>query len=99
MQLTQTLLNKHPSLKALINHTNQAWQSLLATQKHPPIPLPPNLIITGIPRSGTSLLCRLLDDRSNSVIINEPADIFEPLNNPDIPEWISIFYQELRVKN
>lgn len=29
-------------------------------------------IITGIPRSGTSLLCRLCDDQEDSVAVNEP---------------------------
>ncbi len=34
-----------------------------------------NAIITGIPRSGTSYLCKLLHSRKNTVVINEPEYI------------------------
>ncbi len=34
-----------------------------------------NIIITGIPRSGTSYLCKLLNSLENSVVINEPEEI------------------------
>jgi hypothetical protein len=53
-------------------------------------------IITGIPRSGTSYLCRLLHFIPNYVVINEPAQIFPPLTNDLIPWQIATFYQELR---
>jgi hypothetical protein len=53
-------------------------------------------IITGIPRSGTSYLCRLLHTLSNCVVINEPAQIFPPLTNDLIPWQIATFYQDLR---
>ncbi|MBP6184538.1 MAG: hypothetical protein KA479_06315 [Saprospiraceae bacterium] len=37
-----------------------------------------NIILTGIPRSGTTLLCRLLSECNNVVALNEPlsADVF-----------------------
>ena len=53
-------------------------------------------IITGIPRSGTSYLCRLLNNLLNCVVINEPAPIFPPLTNDLIPWQIATFYQDLR---
>jgi hypothetical protein len=53
-------------------------------------------IITGIPRSGTSYLCRLLNNLSDCVVINEPAPIFPPLTNDLIPWQIATFYQDLR---
>ena len=53
-------------------------------------------IITGIPRSGTSYLCRLLHTLFNCVVINEPAPIFPPLTNDLIPWQIATFYQDLR---
>lgn len=34
-----------------------------------------NIIITGIPRSGTSYLCKLLNSIENIVVINEPQEI------------------------
>jgi len=56
----------------------------------------PEAIITGIPRSGTSYLCRLLHSIPNSVVINEPTQIFDPLNN-NLTFWqIATYYQELR---
>lgn len=58
----------------------------------------PELIITGIPRSGTSLLCRLLHELPDTVIINEPKEIFGPLTSGQPPSWIATFYRELRMK-
>ncbi|RKZ45568.1 MAG: hypothetical protein DRR16_24100, partial [Candidatus Parabeggiatoa sp. nov. 3] len=53
-------------------------------------------IITGIPRSGTSYLCRLLHSVPDCVVINEPTEIFAPLNN-QLTFWqVATFYQELR---
>ncbi|MEK8018244.1 MAG: sulfotransferase [Candidatus Parabeggiatoa sp.] len=56
----------------------------------------PEAIITGIPRSGTSYLCRLLHSVQDCVVINEPSAIFTPLAN-ELPPWqIAIYYQTLR---
>jgi len=56
----------------------------------------PQAIITGISRSGTSYLCRLLHTLPNCVVINEPTQIFAPLINELRPWQIATFYQELR---
>lgn len=56
----------------------------------------PQAIITGMPRSGTSYLCRLLHTIPDCVVINEPAQIFPPLINDLTPWQIATFYQELR---
>jgi hypothetical protein len=56
----------------------------------------PEAIITGIPRSGTSYLCRLLHTLQDCVIINEPSTIFRPLANELLPWQIAIYYQTLR---
>jgi hypothetical protein len=40
-----------------------------------------NLLITGIPRSGTSYVCALLNNIENTVIVNEPEEIFQILRN------------------
>lgn len=55
-----------------------------------------DLIITGLPRSGTSFLCRLLSERQQTVIINEPAQIFQSLTQESEPWGIPCFYGELR---
>jgi hypothetical protein len=56
----------------------------------------PEVVITGIPRSGTSLLCKRLDDLSNCVILNEPAEIFDPLTHGMNPFWLATYYRDLR---
>lgn len=57
---------------------------------------PPEGIITGIPRSGTSYLCRLLHEQRNHVVINEPAEIFAPLTQPAPGHGVACYYRELR---
>ena len=54
------------------------------------------LIITGIPRSGTSYLCSLLHQMENCVVINEPAEIFAPLIHQRIPWGVATYYRDLR---
>ncbi len=44
--------------------------------------------ITGIPRSGTSLLCSLLDALPNVAVLNEPAEIFRDFR---IPQFDALF--------
>lgn len=53
-------------------------------------------LITGIPRSGTSHLCRLLHTLPDCIAINEPPQIFHPLMSELYPWKIPIFYQEIR---
>lgn len=68
----------------------------LSTRRKPPSFFPPEAIITGIPRSGTSYLCRLLHSLPDCVVINEPTQIFEPLKN-NLTYWqVATFYRELR---
>lgn len=55
-----------------------------------------DLIITGLPRSGTSFLCRLLSERWQTFIVNEPAQIFRSLTEEPEPWGIPCFYGELR---
>lgn len=40
-----------------------------------------NLLITGIPRSGTSYLCSILNNTRNTVVVNEPEEIFQILQH------------------
>lgn len=56
----------------------------------------PEVVITGIPRSGTSYLCRQLHSVENCVVINEPQQIFQPLATQAIPWGVGTFYRELR---
>lgn len=56
----------------------------------------PEGLITGIPRSGTSYLCRLLHELRDHVVINEPAEIFVPLNQPAPGHGVASYYRDLR---
>lgn len=54
-----------------------------------------NLLITGIPRSGTSYLCTLLNRVKNTVVINEPAEVLKILRN-DSPVGLAQYYAFIR---
>ena len=56
----------------------------------------PELIVTGIPRSGTSYLSGLVHGVEDCVVINEPASVFAPLAGPGLPWGIPIYYRDLR---
>lgn len=66
----------------------------------------PNMIITGIPRSGTSYLCSLLNGIPDCAVINEPLEVISSLQSqpleccpwdiPSVPWGIPIFYLEQR---
>jgi hypothetical protein len=56
----------------------------------------PELIITGIPRSGTSYLCNLLHRYENCVVLNEPDFISRPLRKEPIPYSVATFYRDMR---
>lgn len=53
-------------------------------------------LITGIPRSGTSLLCRLLDGLPGQAVINEPAEIFAALERSPRPWGMAVLHREWR---
>jgi hypothetical protein len=55
-----------------------------------------DLIITGIPRSGTSFLCNLLHGYDNCVVLNEPPEIVPALSG-NIPPWpLAALYRNRR---
>jgi hypothetical protein len=56
-----------------------------------------NLIITGIPRSGTSYACALLNNVENTVIVNEPEEIFKVLRNGSDDDLKS-YYDHIRYR-
>src|SRR6056297_16655 len=55
----------------------------------------PDFVITGIPRSGTSLFSASLEHLHEVIVINEPAEIFNALQRPGRYRLAS-YYQELR---
>jgi Sulfotransferase family len=55
-----------------------------------------DLILTGIPRSGTSYLCNLLHRYDNCVILNEPAEVAPALDGSILPWLPALFYRQIR---
>jgi hypothetical protein len=93
-------LKAHPEWAVLLQDHKKTtkpplWRRLITPGKTPR-PTMPDLIITGIPRSGTSYLCNLLHRMENCVVINEPPDIFGPLINEPIPWGVATFYRDIR---
>jgi len=56
----------------------------------------PDAILTGIPRSGTSHLCRLLDQLEDHAVLNEPHEVLETLASTT-PTWrMPLLYRDWR---
>ena len=55
-----------------------------------------DLIISGIPRSGTSYLCKSLDGFDNVAVINEPRLVFDWLRYSPDPWTVPILHADLR---
>ncbi|MFN8420160.1 MAG: sulfotransferase [Anaerolineae bacterium] len=99
--LVRQIVTDHPQIKTLLAES-PVWQQAM----QPPATIrsrvskreakAPELIITGISRSGTSYLCNLLHRYSNCVILNEPEAIFAPLQSQFIPWGVATFYRQLR---
>ncbi len=99
------LLAKYPSLKKRIENFD-TWQTVLDAyrpqnslaffRRKRSEPVLREMVITGIPRSGTSYLCQLLHKIKDAVAINEPLEIFEPLAQMDTPWALPLYYRELR---
>jgi hypothetical protein len=56
----------------------------------------PELIITGVPRSGTSYLSNVLHRHDNCVVLNEPAEIGPALEQLQPPWPVAVFYRQMR---
>jgi len=56
-----------------------------------------NIILTGIPRSGTSYLCSLLNKTDNSVVINEPNGMSKYMGMEEYPFVVTKYYNDVRL--
>ncbi len=63
---------------------------------NPDRPSGPDVLITGIPRSGTSFFCTLLHKLRDCVAINEPEEIFRYVNDTAAPWGMASYYARLR---
>lgn len=91
------------SPRSVKGHSPQGLPSLLsaftgrpASKAHIVCNEAPNILITGIPRSGTSYLCNLLHRYSNCVVVNEPAEMLTTLGQELLPWSIPRLYRKLR---
>ncbi|HET9579251.1 MAG TPA: sulfotransferase [Usitatibacter sp.] len=97
LALFSSLLAEHPGIRAVLE-AHAEWSMLLApraVEVREDTPAP-ELIVTGIPRSGTSYLCKLLHELGDCVIVNEPPEIFAPLQAHEIPHGVALYYRDLR---
>lgn len=62
------------------------------------VPKSHDFILTGLPRSGTSLLCNLLHQSPNTIVVNEPREVFAALSDNLSCTELSLFYRVLRAK-
>jgi hypothetical protein len=96
-QQVRSLSREHPALGKFLDALPE-WRPLL--RPAPAVAAPrrpaPELVITGISRSGTSYLCNLLHRYGNCVVINEPPDVHEPLGSQEVPWGLGTFYRRLR---
>lgn len=90
------VLDPTKPVSSLPRRKQRFWRKRPAEHKAGTLNVFPEVVITGIPRSGTSLLCRLLHDQPDCVIINEPKEIFKPLTECRNPWWIGCYYADLR---
>lgn len=50
-----------------------------------------DIIITGLPRSGTSFLCARVNEYPNMVVINEPAEVFKKVRQGGLQGLLEIY--------
>ncbi|MEZ5672035.1 MAG: sulfotransferase [Thiotrichaceae bacterium] len=103
-RLVTQLLQKYPELAPMLRQSPE-WAKLTVPHFQPrqtwwgktqtTLQLP-EAIITGIPRSGTSYLCKILHQVKESVVINEPQEIFNYLHYGQQPWQFANFYRDLR---
>lgn len=86
-EFVKGMLKEYPELQALVE-ADSSWKVILPPHKVQPRTYwfsskvssdGPNIIITGIPRSGTSYLCKRLHQFDNCVALNEPNEVVNRL--------------------
>ena len=96
------LCRRYPALRTL--NLNADWQSVFNNRfptrgrrkQAGAVQTPTDLVITGIPRSGTSFLTYCLHEQSDLVAINEPDDLNELLVARQPIQQLRLYFRELR---
>lgn len=81
------LASKHEQWQPLLKHEGTPWLRLPGRR---------DFLITGIPRSGTSLLCNLLDGQSRWLVVNEPVEVFDLLAQRPDASGLGLMHAQLR---
>ena len=102
-QLVQSIAEEHPTLKAVLSNDSEWSGLMLPYARHQfstgeVVPKEAVGLIGGIPRSGTSYLCSLLNRTGSSVAINEPPEVIMPLVTQVIPWGTALYHREVRRK-
>jgi hypothetical protein len=94
IEIVQSLAREHSGLTSILQ-SNPNWSPLLRCPISRRSTATPELIITGIPRSGTSLLCNLLHRLDNCVALNEPPEVAAMML--ESPPWgLARFFRDIR---
>ncbi len=95
------LLRRFPALLPLLQSARE-WDMFLqdsSPRLSQHVDSTRNFLITGVPRSGTSLLCRLLHDQNDIIVINEPRRAVEAVKRESWNEYgmaVHQLYADLR---
>jgi len=95
VRMVQSLASEHAPFAAILR-TDSKWANLLDRKLLRRADVTPELIITGIPRSGTSLLVNLLHRLNNCVVVNEPPEAPEALMRESPPWGLATFFRDIR---
>lgn len=98
LALVREAAAKHPAIQQLLA-THAHWQPILLA-KYPKYRAKHleqrDFIITGIPRSGTSLVSSLLDQQKNWLVVNEPKEAIPALLARQDASGIGAMHRDLR---
>ena len=94
--LVRDLCRDEPALAALLK-ARPEWDKILRPVRRAlPRPATPDVLITGIPRSGTSYLCNLMHRYDNCVVVNEPDDVFHFIRHESVPWGVAAWLRDRR---
>jgi len=92
------IAGRFPHVRQLIKRLPD-WQPLLRArlpQVRPKTLKGRDFLITGVPRSGTSLLCKLLSKQNNWLILNEPPEAIPYLRERRDASGVALLHREYR---